>query len=190
MGSRTVERRPDEGDARMFVESRRRRLVVAVAVATLALLGLAACGSDDDDASSAGESTTAPAVQTTVAAAATTTPEPAVLKTSTKDPFGTFLTDPTGKTLYVFDRDTTPTSACTGRCATTWPPLLAPDGAGTPLPLPAGATGELTVAPRPDGAGAQVVWNGKPLYRYSGDAKPGDTTGDGIGGTWHVAKLS
>lgn len=163
---------------------------MVVALATLALLGLVACGDDDEEAAPAGESTTAPAVQTTVAAAATTTPAPAVLKTSTKDPFGTFLTDSTGRTLYVFDRDTTPTSECTGRCATNWPPLLASDSAGTPLPAPAGATGELTTAPRPDGAGAQVVWNGKPLYRYSGDANPGDTTGDGIGGTWHVAKAS
>ena len=166
--------------------------MVIVAVATLALLGLAACGSDDDDeTTSASEpATTAPVVPTTAAAAATTTPAPAVVKTSSKDPFGTFLTDSGGKTLYVFDRDSTPTSGCTGRCATTWPPLVAPEGTGNALPAPAGATGELTVAPRPDGAGAQVVWNGKPLYRYSGDAKPGDTTGDGIGGTWHVAKLS
>jgi predicted lipoprotein with Yx(FWY)xxD motif len=134
--------------------------------------------------------TTAPVVQTTAAAAVTTTTAPALLKTSTKDPFGTFLTDSTGKTLYIFDRDTTATSACAGQCATTWPPLLLPAGAGTSIPPPAGASGALTVSPRPDGSGSQVVWNGKPLYRYSGDVNPGDTTGDGVGGTWHIAKVS
>ena len=172
----------------MHVGAKKRTMV---ALAAVALLGLAACGNDDDDeASPAGEpGTTTPAAATT-AAAPTTTPGPALLKTSTKDPFGTFLTDSTGKTLYVFDRDTSPTSSCTGRCATTWPAVLVPEGTATPPPAPAGATGELTTAPRPDGPGNQVVWNGKPLYRYSGDVNPGDTTGDGIGGTWHVAKLS
>ena len=174
----------------MFVGTGGRR-TAAVALATVALLGLAACGGDDDDeASPASElATTAPAVPTTAATTATTAGSD-VLRASTKDPFGTFLTDSAGRTLYVFDRDTSPTSTCTGRCASTWPALLVPDGAVTPLPAPAGATGELTSAPRPDGAGAQFVWNGKPLYRYSGDVNPGDTTGDGIGGTWHVAKLS
>lgn len=162
-----------------------------MALAAVALLGMAACGDDDDEATPAGESTTtAPAVATTAPAAATTTPGPALLRTATKDPFGTFLTDSAGRTLYTFDRDTSPTSTCTGRCATTWPAVLVPDGAGTPVSAPAGATGELTTAPRPDGSGNQVVWNGKPLYRYAGDANPGDTTGDGVGGVWHIAKAS
>ena len=174
----------------MFVEARARRMVAAT-LATVALLTLAACGSDDDDETTPASepATTAPAVATTAAATATTT-GPALLRTSTKDPFGTFLTDSAGKTLYVFDRDTSPTSACTGRCATTWPPVLAPDGAGTSVAAPPGATGEFTSAPRPDGGGNQVVGTGKPLDRSTGDANPRDTTGDGIGGTWHVAKLS
>jgi predicted lipoprotein with Yx(FWY)xxD motif len=174
-----------------MVEARRLRIVAAV-LATVGLLGLAACGSDDDEEATppSEPATTAPALSTTAAAPATTSAGPALLTTSTKDPFGTFLTDSAGKTLYTFDRDTSPTSVCSGRCATTWPPVLAPEGAGTSLPAPAGATGQLTTAPRPDGSGNQVVWNGKPLYRYSGDINPGDTTGDGVGGTWHVAKAS
>jgi predicted lipoprotein with Yx(FWY)xxD motif len=168
-----------------------RRRVTAAVLMSVALLGMAACG-DDDETTSAGQSaTTAPVVQTTAAAAATTTTASSgVLRTSTKDPFGMFLTDSTGKTLYTFDRDTSPTSACTGQCATTWPPLLLPAGASTSIPAPAGTTGALTVSARPDGSGSQVVWNGKPLYRYSGDVNPGDTTGDGVGGVWHIAKAS
>lgn len=168
--------------------------MAAAACAVVALLGLAACGDDDDEAAPAPEpATTVPAPDTTATTAATaTTAEPGVslLKTSTKDPFGTFLTDTDGRTLYLFDNDTSPNSTCARRCASTWPALLAPEGTAPPLPLPPGVTGELTVSPRADGTGNQVVWNGKPLYRYSGDANPGDTTGDGIGGTWHVAKLS
>jgi hypothetical protein len=37
------------------------------------------------------------------------------------------------------------------------------------------------------GNGMQVLYNGHPLYRYSGDTAPGDTHGDGIEGKWHVA---
>ena len=174
----------------MVLDTRRRR-AAATAVAALALLGLAACGSSDNKtSSSAGQSVTTAAPVTT-AAAPVTTAAPAVLNTSTKDPFGTYLTDATGKSLYVFDKDTTPnTSSCTGQCATTWPPLLLPAGAATPVPTPTGVTGTLTVSPRPDGAGSQVVWNGKPLYRYAGDSNPGDTNGDGIGNVWHIAKVT
>jgi predicted lipoprotein with Yx(FWY)xxD motif len=155
------------------------------------MLGLAACGSSNKTTSSANQSATTVAPATTAAPAVTTTAPAAVVKTSTKDPFGTYLTDATGKSLYAFDRDTTPnTSSCTGQCATTWPPLLLPAGQGTPIPTPTGVTGTLTVAPRPDGAGSQIVWNGKPLYRYSGDSNPGDTNGDGVGGIWHIAKLT
>ena len=35
----------------------------------------------------------------------------------------------------------------------------------------------------------QVTYNGLPLYTYKG-AKPLGTMGNGIGGVWHVIKLS
>lgn len=34
----------------------------------------------------------------------------------------------------------------------------------------------------------QWAYNGKPLYLFAKDTKPGDTTGDGVGGVWHLAK--
>ena len=46
----------------------------------------------------------------------------------------------------------------------------------------------MTTAPRSDGA-AQVVYNGHPLYLFSGDQKPGDTNGQGVtafGGAWYA----
>jgi predicted lipoprotein with Yx(FWY)xxD motif len=90
------------------------------------------------------------------------------------------LTDPQGLTLYVFDRDTAGSgkSACNGNCATVWPPLMAQPGTS--------GTGSYTVIKRDDG-GSQWAYKGKPLYRFSRDAKPGDRSGDNFNNVWHVA---
>jgi predicted lipoprotein with Yx(FWY)xxD motif len=37
-----------------------------------------------------------------------------------------------------------------------------------------------------DANGNQVEYNGHPLYTYAGDTGPGQTTGEGAGGVWHV----
>ncbi len=38
---------------------------------------------------------------------------------------------------------------------------------------------------RPDGS-EQITYNGHPLYLFSGDTAPGDTTGQGVGDVWYV----
>lgn len=38
---------------------------------------------------------------------------------------------------------------------------------------------------RTDGT-MQWAYEGKPLYLWTKDTKPGDVTGDGVGGVWHV----
>ncbi|MGD9890800.1 MAG: hypothetical protein AB7R89_16450 [Dehalococcoidia bacterium] len=98
--------------------------------------------------------------------------------------FGAILTDADGLTLYIFDRDEPDVSNCNGGCAETWPPLLLDDG--DPV-APPDLSGELTVFTRADGR-RQVAYRGQPLYRYAGDTQPGDTTGDGVGGVWHLAR--
>jgi predicted lipoprotein with Yx(FWY)xxD motif len=42
-------------------------------------------------------------------------------------------------------------------------------------------------SPRTDGK-VQLTYQGRPLYTYAGDKKPGDTKGDGLSGIWHVVK--
>src|SRR5438105_12767328 len=127
-----------------------------VVAAALVLVVLAACGSSDKGSSSAGgqASSTTAAPATTVAATTTTTAAP-LLKTANNDKLGVILVDSTGKALYMFDRDTSSTSTCTGGCATTWPALLLPGG--VPAPTATGVTGTLAVSPRPDGAGSHVT---------------------------------
>jgi predicted lipoprotein with Yx(FWY)xxD motif len=92
---------------------------------------------------------------------------------------GAVLTDEKGMTLYTFDKDAPGTSACVDACAQNWPPLMAAGGAM--------AEGDYTVIKRADGS-MQWAYKGKPLYTWSKDAKPGDTTGEGFKDIWHAAK--
>ncbi|MEV6207857.1 SCO0930 family lipoprotein [Kitasatospora sp. NPDC051914] len=97
---------------------------------------------------------------------------------------GAVLTDSEGFTLYRFDKDTAkpPASNCSGTCATTWPPVVN-DGNTT-----AGEgidSGKLGVITRADGK-RQLTVGGWPAYRYAQDKAPGDTNGEGVGGTWHA----
>jgi predicted lipoprotein with Yx(FWY)xxD motif len=83
-------------------------------------------------------------------------------------------------TLYTFDKDTGGKSACNGQCTTNWPPLMAGSNAM--------AMGDYTIVVRDDGS-KQWAHNGKPLYTWKNDKKPGDLEGDGFAnGAWHVAK--
>jgi predicted lipoprotein with Yx(FWY)xxD motif len=162
------------------------RLSAVLMTATLAV-GMAACGSDDKPITTATGGQTAGTTATTLAATTTTAAPKATVATATTG-LGTVFVDAAGKTLYTWDKDTSATSACTGGCAATWPALTLAAGTTTPVAGP-GVTGTMTVSPRPDDATKmQVVWNGKPLYFYAADVAPGDTKGDGVGGTWHVAK--
>lgn len=90
------------------------------------------------------------------------------------------IVDDEGMTLYVFDRDTMPgKSACTGTCSATWPAALADS-----YDKPSGEWGFIASAQGKH----QWTFKGHPLYRFSGDKKPGQKNGDGAGGIWHIAK--
>lgn len=91
------------------------------------------------------------------------------------------LTGSNGMTLYNFDRDVAGSgkSVCNGPCATNWPPLMAMEGQA--------ASGDYSMITRDDGK-KQWALKGKPLYFWAKDAKPGDKTGDGFNGAWHIVK--
>ncbi len=77
-------------------------------------------------------------------------------------------------------------TACSGGCASAWPPLLV-SGSNTPTSTTS-LPGKLSV--QADANGTQVEYNGHPLYTFSGDTAPGQTTGEGFGGIWHVVTPS
>ena len=89
------------------------------------------------------------------------------------------FTDADGMTLYTFDNDTPGVSNCTGGCATAWPPLIGEAG----MALPDG----FSLITRSDG-GQQIAYENEPLYLWMNDRAPGDTTGDGVNGVWHIAR--
>lgn len=147
---------------------------------------LAACGSNlaNGPASSAGTSAAATPSASMASGQAASTKMIMLKKAATS--IGPVLVDAQGFTLYRYDKDTKNTSsACAGSCATAWPPLLGrPSGAAAMMFV--GKFGTIT---RPGGM-IQATYKGHPLYTYAGDHAPGQTNGNGSGGTWHVLKVS
>lgn len=92
----------------------------------------------------------------------------------------TVLANAKGLTLYWFVPDSPTASRCYGECATYWPPVPGSVTAGP------GVTGKLGKITRSDGS-TQATYNGRPLYTYVGDGRPGQATGNNLnlnGGVW------
>ena len=100
--------------------------------------------------------------------------EPAMMK-------GGMMVDPQGMTLYTFDKDSGGKSMCNDDCAKNWPPLMAPADAK--------ADGKWTAIKRDDGK-MQWAYDGKPLYTFIKDEKPGEMKGDKMKDVWHVVHQS
>ena len=100
---------------------------------------------------------------------------------------GKVLVGANGRTLYLFTADKG-SSACYGKCAVVWPPLLASDpSVGTGL-----NSSMLGTTKRTDGK-LQVTYNRHPLYYFVKDSKVRDTKGEGIdhfGGRWWVVSAT
>ena len=97
-----------------------------------------------------------------------------------KTDLGSIVADSTGRTLYMFTKDTGGISTCYDACATTWPPALAAD---TDIAAQGIDRSLLGVTARKDGA-SQLTLKGMPLYRFAADTKTGDTLGQGNKGVW------
>jgi predicted lipoprotein with Yx(FWY)xxD motif len=90
------------------------------------------------------------------------------------------MVDRSGMTIYTYDRDQPNRSTCTGRCAQTWRPVVAPPNAAY--------SQEWTTVTRADGV-QQWAYQGRPLYTWARDQQAGDMGGDGMdNGHWHVVR--
>jgi predicted lipoprotein with Yx(FWY)xxD motif len=145
--------------------------VVGVAAAAVALIA-AGCSNGSGNSSGA-----APAAPTPTASSATVSAQPTSL--------GTIVVNNQGRSVYVFAKDKSSTSTCTGACAANWPFVPAP--ASLPASLP-GVTGKLGTTTRTGGA-RQLTIAGHPVYTFAGDSAAGQTNGQGVvldGGLWTV----
>jgi predicted lipoprotein with Yx(FWY)xxD motif len=135
-----------------------RHMVIAIAVALMAALALSSTGHAAGSA--------------------------AAVKTR-HGKLGTFLVDGHGRTLYLFQKDKTTRSTCSGACATDWPPLLT---SGKAKGSGGARKALLGTSKRSDGT-TQVTYKGHPLYTFVKDTKAGMTAGEGsnaFGAKWYA----
>jgi predicted lipoprotein with Yx(FWY)xxD motif len=102
---------------------------------------------------------------------------------------GRILVNGSGRTLYLFEKDTRGRSSCRGQCASYWPPLLT---TGRPVAGTGVNRSLLGTTRRPDGK-TQVTYAGHPLYRFVQDRRAGDTSGEDLrffGAAWYVVSPS
>ncbi|MGW3994406.1 COG4315 family predicted lipoprotein [Amycolatopsis sp. NPDC004772] len=95
---------------------------------------------------------------------------------------GLLLVDGTGYTIYRYDRDTPNPSRsnCTDACAAKWIPVKA-GGNLPPIDVDQSLIGQIT---RDDGS-QQLTLAGWPLYHFTGDQEPADTSGQGADQAWY-----
>ncbi|MFF3753272.1 hypothetical protein ACFYYH_22855 [Streptomyces sp. NPDC002018] len=168
------------------------RTATAVAAAVLCAAALAGCSDNGDSGSASRADSPADVAAATHTPSGTTSPSVSASDdvgtiSARSGPLGTILVDDKGRTLYLFEADTTKESTCKDGCAKAWPPGLVTTGA------PKAGTGGvkanlLSTTTRSDGT-KQVTYNNHPLYRFEGDKKPGEINGQGLtafGAKWYV----
>jgi predicted lipoprotein with Yx(FWY)xxD motif len=99
---------------------------------------------------------------------------PTTITSTHNKAWGTILTLSNGTVVYRLTTDPKNKSVCSGTCAKVWPPVLL--AAGQKKASGHGVSGLGTIT-RSNGA-HQVTYQGIPLYRYFGDHKAGQATGN------------
>jgi predicted lipoprotein with Yx(FWY)xxD motif len=102
---------------------------------------------------------------------------------------GAFLTDGSGRAVYLWAKDGMNMSACSGACAAAWPPVPA---TGTLTATGGAKASDLGTITRPGGT-RQATYDGHPLYYFVGDSAAGQTNGQGsdnFGAKWWLVAPS
>ena len=156
------------------------RLSAGLAVALGVALLTAACSSSGSSSSSAASAATSAGGGTGSAAAAAGS---GLVITTKSGSAGAFLTDGSGRSVYLWTKDGKDSSACSGACAGAWPPVTT---TGAVTASGGASMADLSTITR-SGGGKQVAYDGHPLHYFSGDSGPGQVNGqgsDGFGAKW------
>jgi predicted lipoprotein with Yx(FWY)xxD motif len=155
--------------------------LIALAIALVAVAVVAAgCGGGSGGGSGSAYGAAKPAAPTSAGGTAV------ALRTTE---LGPTLVDSQGRTLYLFEKDTTAASTCEGACASVWPPLTTK---GKPNAQAGVLAARLGTTTRNDGK-TEVTYAGHPLYYYVSDTKPGQLSGEGLdqfGAKWDAVAPS
>jgi predicted lipoprotein with Yx(FWY)xxD motif len=155
------------------------RLRIALLAAVAAAVAVVAAGSGGSGAAKAG------------VAGARHVLKSATVTTRRINKLGVVLVNSRGLTLYMFKPDHQKRVTCKGSCAAAWPPLKVKSGQ---KPTAGGAAKQRLLGSDKNPSGGRVVtYNGWPLYRYIGDSKPGQASGQATnlnGGLWYVLSPS
>jgi predicted lipoprotein with Yx(FWY)xxD motif len=138
------------------------------------------------DAATTSAAPTTAAVPATTAAAAAAPAGAASLSLATDPKLGPIVVDSQGFTLYLFTKDTSTASVCTGGCAKAWPPA---DVTGTPTVGAGLDQSKVGVAAQADGT-MQLTYGGHLLYRYAEDDSAGQTNGQAEANVWYVVNAA
>ncbi len=147
---------------------------VRLAVPAASVLAAAACSS------AASTSVPAPASSAPAGSGVSTT---GTVITTQAGSAGAFLTDGSGRTVYLWAKDTANMSDCSGACLQAWPVVPA---TGTLTATGGAQASDLGTITRSDGT-KQATYDGHPLYYFVGDSGPGQTAGQGsdnFGAKW------
>jgi predicted lipoprotein with Yx(FWY)xxD motif len=165
---------------------RKSGFAAAAGLGSLALLLTACGGSSGSPSSSTTTSTGQPGGQATSAALSNVPPPGSTVLHVQKSGIGWVLAVSNGQVVYAYDKDPKGgTPACTGSCAQIWVPVTG----SHPMASPADkGMGTFDTVATSNGV-KQITYNGSPLYTFKG-AKALTTNGNGVGGVWHVIKMS
>jgi predicted lipoprotein with Yx(FWY)xxD motif len=173
---------------RNFVAKRmsaRARLAAGAGSAFGVALLVTACSTGSSGTAAAGSSSPAGASSSSAAAGGSDS----TVITTVSSSAGTFLANSSGHAVYLWTKDSSGMSACSGACAGAWPPVTT---TGTVTATGGAKSSDLGTITRSDGT-KQVTYDGHPLYFFSGDSGPGMASGqgnDGFGAKWWLVSPS
>ena len=102
---------------------------------------------------------------------------------------GRILVEGRGRTVYLFEKDKRGKSACTGACASFWPPVIV---SGKWLATGGAKTSLLGTTRRGDGR-LQLTYKRHPLYTFIKDTRKGQTNGEAVnafGANWYAISVA